>query len=233
MLTIINLICGMAAIFFSFHGKIVLASAFIALGGFADLLDGPIARKLRVSGEFGAYLDSLADIVTFGIATSFVMYNAILIKLGSVGMVLMFLPGIFAALRLARFNTGLKQHIKKDSFQGLPVPAAALTLLSYNFSFILNSQFYFTGAAEIAGVLVILVSALMVTKLRFYQFSDLFKAKRKFTKAIFIAFLISIFVIAVLTNGLILFFLFAAYILGCPLYTSIKKRTSFGEDLYD
>jgi CDP-diacylglycerol---serine O-phosphatidyltransferase len=130
--TLLNLISGSIAIILAFSGEMVLASWFIILAAILDFFDGMVARLLHAKSDIGAQLDSLADVVSFGLAPSVIMYLLILQSpnLSSCSIANMpLLP--FAALllvaggayRLAKFNTDPQQETE---FKGLPIPSTGL-----------------------------------------------------------------------------------------------------------
>jgi len=130
LFTILNLFFGFFAILSAIQGKLVTASWMIILAGVWDALDGKIARKTLSFSEFGLQLDSLADVVSFGVAPATLLYQVFFYKLGAPGILLSFLPLMFGAIRLARFNV-TSEALEKESFSGLPTPAMAATLASY------------------------------------------------------------------------------------------------------
>jgi len=136
LFTVMNLFSGFAAIVTALAGKhgdekdFVLAGWYIVIGGIFDLLDGAMARLTHTSSEFGVELDSLADIVTFGVAPSAILYKAFFFQYPGTGLLLAALPAICGAIRLARFNTQLV-GFDKDYFRGLPIPSAAILIISY------------------------------------------------------------------------------------------------------
>lgn len=131
-----NLFSGFAAIVTALAGKhgderdFVLAGWYILMGGIFDMLDGMMARLTHTSSEFGVELDSLADIVTFGVAPSAILYKAFFFQYPGTGLLLAALPAICGAIRLARFNTQLV-GFDKDYFRGLPIPSSAILIISY------------------------------------------------------------------------------------------------------
>ncbi len=131
-----NLFSGFAAIVTALAGKhgddrdFVLAGWYILIGGIFDMLDGVMARLTHTSSEFGVELDSLADVVTFGVAPSALLYKAFFFQFPGTGLLLAALPAICGAIRLARFNTQLV-GFDKDYFRGLPIPSAAILIISY------------------------------------------------------------------------------------------------------
>jgi len=127
MITSANLFCGCISIVLSSDGYLFYAAVFIILGAFFDLFDGMIARILKVDGELGLQLDSLADVVSFGVAPSILVFfhlNAIEFSLLNY---MAFLIAVFSAYRLAKFNIDSQQ---KEGFIGLPTPANALFWIS-------------------------------------------------------------------------------------------------------
>lgn len=120
LLTIGNLFIGMAAILVASHGRLNDAALLVVLGMLLDGLDGRVARWLHAESEFGKQLDSLADMVTFGVAPAYIMYAVVLNQLGYLGDALALWFPICGALRLARFNLQKKSH---PYFIGLPITA--------------------------------------------------------------------------------------------------------------
>jgi len=126
-----NLFSGFVAIKVAMvDNNFVAAGWFVVVGGIFDLLDGVMARLTRSSSEFGVELDSLADVVTFGVAPSAILYKAFFYQFPGTGLLLAALPAIFGAIRLARFNTQLV-GLDKDYFRGLPIPSSAILIVSY------------------------------------------------------------------------------------------------------
>lgn len=128
-LTLANLFCGIFAIISASRGQFDFAGLLIVLGGVADALDGRVARATGSGSRFGSELDSLVDIVTFGVAPALIMYFAILNRDGWEWLI-PFLYVVCAAIRLARFNVEQAGRAKRY-FHGLPSPAAGLTLATY------------------------------------------------------------------------------------------------------
>ena len=130
-LTCCNLICGCIATGCAFHGQYHFAVLFIILGAVFDFFDGMVARALGVSSPIGRELDSLADVVTFGVAPSAIVFclfqevhtPEVLMPVRKFLPYTAFLMAAFSALRLAKFNLDERQH---QQFIGLPTPANAL-----------------------------------------------------------------------------------------------------------
>jgi CDP-diacylglycerol--serine O-phosphatidyltransferase len=130
-LTCANLLCGCVGIIEVFHSNILLSCGLIVLAAVFDFLDGFVARLLKVTSAIGKELDSLADVVTFGVLPAFIVYQLLLESipdLSGIGTAYFALSiAVFSALRLAKFNTDPRQH---DSFIGVPTPANALLIAS-------------------------------------------------------------------------------------------------------
>ena len=125
MITCCNLISGCIATYFAFQGDFMFALAFMVLGAVFDFFDGMTARLLHVSSPIGKELDSLADVVTFGVAPSAMVFSFLSTQHTHLLFVpfLAFLMAAFSALRLAKFNLDERQAL---GFIGLPTPANAL-----------------------------------------------------------------------------------------------------------
>ncbi len=128
--TMLNLFFGFFAIVHALQDKFVTASWLIILAAIWDALDGKIARFTHTYSEFGVQFDSLTDVVSFGVAPSILIYKVALYKLGAIGVIISFLPLLFGAIRLARFNVN-QDGFEKENFSGLPIPAMAGTLTTY------------------------------------------------------------------------------------------------------
>jgi len=180
LFTLGNLFCGLLAIRFAFGEHVVYASFFILLGSFLDFFDGFFARLLNVSGELGKQLDSLADLITFGVAPAMIVFQLLIffdsgnyfyLTLNEIQAIptvayLAFLIPIFSAYRLAKFNIDTNQ---KDTFSGLPTPANALFFISiplahyYQTDHVLLAFMYQSPFLIIS---ILMLCALMVSNLR-------------------------------------------------------------------
>lgn len=133
LFTSLNLFCGYCSITFAVEAKFIEAAVAILVGSVFDLLDGKIARATNTTSRFGVEYDSLADLVTFGLAPALLIYLWLLETMGRVGWAAALLFTLCGALRLARFNT---YSSSKPDFEGLPIPAAAalssLTILFFS-----------------------------------------------------------------------------------------------------
>lgn len=195
-ITCCNLICGCLAIVQIFEGNLVMAAYLVGLAAIFDFFDGFAARLLKVSSPIGKDLDSLADMVTFGVVPGFIMFKMLQLaefKMGSVHghagieetswipYVAILIP-VFSALRLAKFNNDTRQS---DSFIGVPTPANSILICSLpliinlngnvqdaqNFSvlepYILNTNFLIVIAVVMS---VLLVAEIPLIALKFKSF---------------------------------------------------------------
>ena len=129
-LTIGNLLSGFLSLVHTAQGRPTSAAWWIILAWLLDGLDGQVARMVRSSTRFGAELDSLADLSSFGLAPALLIYRHWLHRMGMLGAGVTFLFFVCGALRLARFNAQ-RRTADKENFSGLPIPAAAWMLASY------------------------------------------------------------------------------------------------------
>ncbi len=170
LLTCGNLLAGSLAVVFTlYHHRPDIAMALIVLAAVFDFFDGLVARALGVSSPIGKDLDSLADVVSFGLApATLVWYTLQGLGITSVWSYGVFLLVAFAALRLAKFNNDTRQS---TSFLGLPVPSNALFFLGYTSSlpmvvFLLGP----VGTLVVTLVLTLLFGSLMLGELPMFSF---------------------------------------------------------------
>lgn len=174
-ITCCNLLSGCASILLTFTGYLELAGLMIFMAAVFDFFDGFAARLLKAYSPLGAQLDSLCDVVSFGVAPSFIMYHylnqVVSLELGSVNVAAFaaFFLAIFAALRLAKFNIDDRQT---TSFIGLPTPAMGIFVASLPFT-LRHESLAFMGALMtnpffLFGV-VALFSYLMVSEIPFFS----------------------------------------------------------------
>lgn len=131
MFTAGNMFCGFVSILYSFDGEAIHAAWMIILAAFFDVLDGKVARFAGSASRFGVELDSFADLLSFGIAPAILFYSLQIYPLGKWGWILGFVFVMCGAFRLARFNLQQSKLEEKLPYLGLPIPTAAVTLVSY------------------------------------------------------------------------------------------------------
>ncbi len=143
-ITVLALCAGMFGVRFAYLGKWEEAVTAILIAGVFDGLDGSVARLLKGTSKFGAELDSLSDVISFGVAPALIMYMWVLSDVKGIGWLMSLVFTICMALRLARFNTVMKDEelgaeVKAGYYTGVPAPAsAALALLPMILSFEFN-----------------------------------------------------------------------------------------------
>jgi len=166
--TLTNMLCGFLALTQVLEGAYELACWLIVLAGFFDLLDGITARLTNADSPFGVQLDSLSDIVSFGVAPAFLVYGYVLHAFNPLGMIVAALPALCGAVRLARYNTTTDQT-DKESFEGLPIPGQAIALVALVLAAESASWSGFIALDGLRVVLpvVIVLSGLMVSSIRF------------------------------------------------------------------
>jgi CDP-diacylglycerol--serine O-phosphatidyltransferase len=165
MFTVGNLFCGYACIVYSTQGDFDIAALFIGFAMVLDTLDGFVARLTKSSTAFGVELDSLADVVSFGLAPAILAFSWGLWPLRRLGWAAGFIYVTAAAMRLARFNIQTATAIDKRYFVGMPSPAAAAVIASTVYLYPYGLQDRQMALPALAMVLV--PAFLMVSTLRF------------------------------------------------------------------
>lgn len=226
--TSFNIFCGFLSILYTSQADFKMAAIFIIAAAIFDTMDGIVARLLNTTSKFGVELDSLSDVVSFGAAPSFLVYKAYAYQFGVWGILASSLILIFGALRLARFNIMLDDIKNKGDFTGLPIPLSAITIST------LVITYYEQGKIKepyniLFLPLVIILSFLMVSKIRYNAFPKL--KDRKLKEKVFLFFILIIaLILAIITNGEILFYIFLSFVLFGILrqifYLIIGKKNS-------
>ena len=212
LFTTMNLFSGFVAIIKATEGNFTAAAWLIVLAVIFDGLDGALARLTNTSSEFGVELDSLADVVSFGVAPSFMLYMSFFHQWDAIGMVIAGLPAMCGALRLARFNVQLS-GFDKEYFLGLPIPAAALTAISYLVFHHISDDAFPPADMKPAllAIVTIGVSLLMVSTIRYDTFPKPSPAAFKAAPAKSILTLVAI-VVMIVTKGKAIFPCMLAYL---------------------
>lgn len=166
--TLMNLFSGFLAIIQVSEGRFTYAAWLIVLAGFFDLLDGLSARLTQGQSDFGIHLDSLSDVVSFGVAPSFLVFRFGLDQFGMPGLMIAALPAICGAVRLARFGT-TANGVKQPYYDGLPIPVQASVIVTFILTFEDPSWFdsFKLGSLSVLIPMVVITSALMVTTIEF------------------------------------------------------------------
>jgi CDP-diacylglycerol--serine O-phosphatidyltransferase len=224
-MTLGNLFCGYACIVYAMRGEYETAAPFIGIALVLDTLDGRIARLTGTSTAFGLEFDSLADIISFGMAPAILTFSWGLTSVGRWGWAAGFIYLTAAAMRLARFNVQTGATDKKY-FVGMPSPAAAGIPAATIYAYPAGFQ-HPTGAVP-AMALVLVPAFLMVSTIRFRSFKNLdLQARRPYTVLIAIALLFA-FVFA--HPALTLVVISYAYLLSAFIEIIVHRVRQRGHD---
>ena len=182
IITALAICAGLTGIRLAFEQRFELAVAMVLLAAFLDAIDGRAARLLKSTSKFGAQMDSLADIVNFGVAPALVLYAYLLEQMKSFGWIAAIVYVIAAGLRLARFNVmeedGVKASWQSEYFVGIPAPGGAMLLL-------LPVYLGFLGVepgplfAYLASAYTVLIAFLMVSRVPVYSGKSLGQRVRR------------------------------------------------------
>ncbi|ADU62922.1 MAG: CDP-diacylglycerol--serine O-phosphatidyltransferase [Pseudodesulfovibrio sp.] len=217
LLTTASLFIGFLGLIWAIQGDFTSCALCILASCVFDGLDGKVARLTNTTSEFGVQLDSLADLVAFGVVPAVMAYLWVLEDFGRLGLIAAFLFMACGALRLARFNVQTATTSKKH-FVGLPIPAAACTLATLVlFTVYLPASAMETLLPTATLVLVYVLSFFMVSTIRFYSFKEL----SAFTAHPFSWMVTAILVFSLIASRprLLGFVFFLGYIVSGPLYT--------------
>ena len=220
LLTSMNLFCGYYSITASIQHRFVDAAIAIIIGGVFDLLDGKIARATHTTSKFGVEYDSLADLISFGLAPALLMFLWVLESAGRPGWSAAFVFIICGALRLARFNTSTSSG---SDFEGLPIPAAA----AMNVSVVLFFSRLGISPEPFKLIILVLMFALsfcMVSSFRYKSSKkvSVFKSM-KFNRLVGLILVL----VAIATEPSILLFVVASiYVLSGPIATLVHQKYS-------
>lgn len=221
LLTTAGLFFGFYAIVSSMNGQFQMAAIAIFIAMVFDGLDGRVARMTHTESDFGAEYDSMADIVSFGMAPALVAYNWALSDLGKLGWLAAFIFVAGGALRLARFNTA-HGAADKRYFQGLAIPSAAAIVAGMVWvgaKYEIDPQ----NVSLIVALFTIACGLLMVSNFRYHSFKDVdWRGKVNF---LMILVVVLAFVIVATEPALVLFVLFTVYAISGPVLTikNVKK----------
>lgn len=224
--TSMNLFFGFLCIVSALDGRFEFAAVSILIAVVFDSLDGKIARATNTTSQFGIEYDSLADLVSFGLAPSLLMYLWILKPMGRIGWLAAFLFTICGALRLARFNT-MAEETPSNHFLGLPIPAAA----GMNATAVMFCTKFNVPVSEFPVVFLLgmyALSFLMVSSVKYESFkkAELFK-KMKFNVLVSA---ILVFIFIAQKPHLALFIISLCYVVSGPVLTLVLARRARHED---
>ncbi|MDR2191284.1 MAG: CDP-diacylglycerol--serine O-phosphatidyltransferase [Endomicrobium sp.] len=220
-----NMACGFLSMLASIEGNFTKAAWLLILSIAFDMLDGRVARMTKTTSEFGVQLDSLSDLVSFGLAPAVMMYQLVLNSMDKIGVAIAVLFVLCSALRLAKFNVTAKDGVVHSSFIGLPTPASAGLLISFVLSYELliaepgqalnfktipllmkNMPVFF----KLMPVVMVVLSLLMVSTVPYASFKKFKFAKPKaFQLLVLIIILIALIIVFPQNIIFILFLLYA------------------------
>ena len=209
----------------SFNGNFELAAWLIVYASLFDAVDGLAARLTNSASKFGVELDSLSDVISFGAAPSILLYNIYFKDFNEFGVLVSSLIMVFGAIRLARFNVQLS-GFEKDSFSGVPIPMAAITICSY-VAYYHNKIFSPVVSGRMITVLAIALPILMVSKFRYDSIPKFSKRAIKQFPVRYIILAIGV-IVSIITKGegvfsFCLFYLSTGIVRST--YNYLRKRT--------
>jgi CDP-diacylglycerol--serine O-phosphatidyltransferase len=211
ILTLVGVCIGLTSIKFAFDGKFELSIIAVIVAAIIDGLDGRIARLIKGTSKVGKELDSLTDVISFGVAPAFIMYFWALSETGRVGWLISLIYVVCVALRLARFNVSSNEESswKDNFFEGIPSPAGGVLVLMPLILSISEFQFLNLNYQIVVPVMFIIISILLISKIPTYSFKRIAVPR---STSIFLLFGI------ILYFGLILVYTFNAIIISGVIY---------------
>ena len=220
MLTLIGVCIGLTSIRFALDGRFELAIIAIMFAALIDGLDGRIARLIKGTSKVGKELDSLTDMISFGVAPAFIMFFWKLNTLGRFGWLLCLIYVICVALRLARFNvnSGQEPSWKDNFFEGVPSPAGGILVLTPLIISLSGFDFFELNYNIIVPTFFILTSLLLISKFPTYSFKKIIIPRRT---TIFLLFGIVLFF------GLLLIYTFNVIAISTIIYLLLLPISFF------
>ena len=220
MFTLVGVCIGLTSIKFAFDERFGLAIICIIVAGLIDGLDGRIARLIKGTSQVGKELDSLTDVISFGVAPAFIMYFWQLNSLGRVGWLICLIYVICVALRLARFNVNSESQPswKDNFFEGVPSPAGGILVLMPLIYSKSEIQFLNVNFTYFTPILFVLISILLISKLPTYSFKKIAVPRRL---TIFLLFGVVLFF------GLLLIYTYNVIVISSLLYLALIPLSIF------
>ncbi len=211
MFTLVGVCIGLSSIKFAFDEKFTLSVIAIIVAAIIDGLDGRIARLIQGTSKVGKELDSLTDVISFGVAPAFIMYFWKLNELGRIGWLICLIYVVCVALRLARFNinSGKEPSWRDNFFEGIPSPAGGVLVLMPLIYSLSDIQIFSFNYEIIVPLLFAIVSIALISKIPTYALKKI-TVRRNLT--IFLLFGV------ILYFGLILIYTFNAIVISGLLY---------------
>ena len=220
MLTLFGVCLGISSIKFAMDGNFSYAVLFLVVAAILDGLDGRVARLIKGTSDFGKELDSLTDVISFGVAPAFIMYFWALSEIGRLGWLISLIYVVCVALRLARFNVSSEEESswRDNFFEGIPSPAGGiLVLMPLVLSF---SEFKYLNENYklVVPIFFIIISILLISKIPTYSLKKIAVPR---STSIFLLFSI------ILYFGLILVYTFNTIIISGIIYLLMIPVSAF------
>ena len=211
MFTLIGVCIGLSSIKFAFDAKFTLSIIAIIVAAIIDGLDGRIARLIQGTSKVGKELDSLTDVISFGVAPAFIMYFWKLNELGRIGWLICLIYVVCVALRLARFNvnSGKEPSWRDNFFEGVPSPAGGVLVLMPLIYSLSDIQIINVNYDFFVPILFVIISILLISKVPTYALKKI-SVPRNMTIFLLLA-VVSYF-------GLLLIYTFNAIVISGLIY---------------
>ena len=211
ILTLVGVCIGLSSIKFAFDERFTLSIIAIIVAAIIDGLDGRIARLIQGTSKVGKELDSLTDVISFGVAPAFIMYFWKLNELGRIGWLICLIYVVCVALRLARFNvnTGKEPSWRDNFFEGVPSPAGGVIVLMPLIYSLSDIQILNINQSFFVPILFVVVSILLISKVPTYALKKI-SVPRNMTIFLLLA--------VVLYFGLLLIYTFNAIVISGLIY---------------
>ena len=211
MFTLIGVCIGLSSIKFALDERFTLSIIAIIVAAIIDGLDGRIARLIQGTSKVGKELDSLTDVISFGVAPAFIMYFWKLNELGRIGWLICLIYVVCVALRLARFNvnSGKEASWRDNFFEGIPSPAGGVIVLMPLIYSLSDIQILKINQSFFVPILFVIVSILLISKVPTYSFKKI-SVPRNMTIFLLLA--------VVLYFGLLLIYTFNAIVISGLIY---------------
>ena len=220
ILTLFGVCIGLSSIKFAFDGNFELAIIAVIIAGIIDGLDGRIARLIKGTSKVGKELDSLTDVISFGVAPAFIMYFWSLVEIGRFGWLVSLIYVVCVALRLARFNISSagEPSWKDNFFEGIPSPAGGVLVLMPLIYSISEVQIFELNYQVVVPALFIIISILLISKIPTYSLKKIV-VPRKLT--IFLLFGIILFF------GFLFIYTFNTIVISGVIYLLLVPISAF------
>jgi CDP-diacylglycerol--serine O-phosphatidyltransferase len=226
LITCGNMAFGILSMVSSINGNFIRA-AWLLVGALAcDIVDGRVARLTRTTSDFGLHLDSLSDLISFGVAPAIMMYMLVLNSMPKIGIAIAVLFVLCSALRLARFNVMAQRGVSNKNFMGLPTPASAGVLISFVLSYeLLGPKEYALNVKTIPvlmntmpvfframPIVMILLSFLMVSNVPYLSFKRIALSRLRTIQLLVLSIVLVLLILVYPQN--IIFIIFTVYALS-------------------